>query len=149
MTAIAVIVRLWEELRRHGAQTIEVIENARCWEFQVNEHEYSVRQTFNHTVQAIFEDAGNWFLNDSTRFSPSQLPKADLNRAIDRMIDAIKDFSDDKLSMAFTFQWGEHSTVEGAILQNLFHAIGHFSQLRNWVGIHRRTQKQQATKTYL
>lgn len=149
MSDVDVLVRLWEEVRRHGMMTIEVIEVANCWEYRVNEGEYSVRATFNHTVQAIFEDAGNWFLKDSTRVSPSTSPVADLSQAIDRMISAIEDFSDERLAEEFTFQWGEETSVEGAIIQNLFHAVGHFSQLRNWVGIHQRTQKQRATKTYL
>ncbi|MFX0106654.1 MAG: hypothetical protein ACFE7R_00040 [Candidatus Hodarchaeota archaeon] len=148
MSDIGTILRFWEALQRNGMKTIKAIEEANCWEFKVNENEYSVRETFYHTVQAIFEDAGNWFLNDSTRFSPSKSLIEDLNRAINRMIDAIKDFTDEKLTLNFTFQWGEETTVEGAIIQNLFHAVGHFSQLRNWVGIFRRLQNTQATKTY-
>lgn len=149
MSDVEVFMRCWEAVRRQGIKTIEVIDAANCWECRVNEHEYSVRSTFNHTVQAIFEDAGNWFLNDSARFSASKSPLDDLNRAINRMLRAIRDFSDAELAEEFTFQWGERTTIEGAIRQNLFHAVGHFSQLRNWVGIHQRTQKETATKTYL
>jgi hypothetical protein len=149
MSEVDVFVRLWEEVRRHGIKTIEVINEASCWEYRVADHEYSVRETFYHAVQAIFEDAGNWFLDDSTRFAASGSPLNDLHRVIDRMIGAIQAFSDETLSEAFTFQWGEQTTVEGAIRQNLFHAVGHFSQVRNWVGICQRKQKQPATKTYL
>ncbi len=148
MNQIDVYVELWNYLRHHGLKTIEVIENAKAWDYQIYANEYSVKSTFYHTVQSIFEDAGNWFLNDSTRFSPTDNPADDLNRAIDRMISAITNFSDEDLHSDFTFQWGEQTTIGGAIRQNLFHAVGHFSQIRNWVGVYRRSTES-AEKTYL
>ncbi len=133
----------------HGERTIQVIDEADGWGFRVAKGEYSVKETFYHTIQAIFEDAGNWFLKDSTPFSPLSSPKKNLNRAINRMIKAIQNFSDEKLCEEMMFQWGVKTTIEGAIQQNLFHAIGHFSQLRNWIGLLQRIQKKQPRKTYL
>lgn len=149
MGEIRVYLRLWEELRRHGKKTIALIDAANGWADRVNAQEFSVEETFNHTVQAIFEDAGNWFLKDSTRFKPTPSHQKDLDRAINRMMEAIKAFSYEKLREPFTFQWGEQTTVEGAIRQNLFHAVGHFSQIRNWVGITQRLRNKEVSKTYL
>ena len=149
MTKLEVYLELWDYLRTHGLRTIEVIEKANAWDYRINPNEYSVRETFRHAIQAIFEDAGNWFLKDPARFEPSNDPNADLHRALDRMIGAIKDFSDEDLASDFTFPWGEKSTVGGAIRQNLFHAVGHFSQLRNWAGVYRRSVSKDVEKSYL
>lgn len=149
MSKITVYLKLWEYLRQHGLKTIQIIDNAYAWDFRIAAQEYSIHETFRHTVQAIYEDAGNWFLNDATRFTPTDNPETDLHTAIDRMIRAIKDFQDDELAQEFTFQWGEKTTISGAIQQNLFHAIGHFAQLRNWVGLHKRRKGNHAEKTYL
>jgi hypothetical protein len=149
MTKIEVYLELWEYLRHHGFKTIEVIDRAKAWDYRINPNEYSVRETFHHTIQAIFEDTGKWFLGDPTRFIPSKSPSEDLNRAIDRMTSAIQQFSDEYLNSDFTFQWGEKTTIEGAIRQNLLHALGHLSQLRNWVGISRRNESKEPEKTYL
>ncbi|MFX1541268.1 MAG: hypothetical protein ACFFBX_10850 [Promethearchaeota archaeon] len=149
MDDISVYLRLWEELRRHAKKTIALIDKVNGWTVRVNAQEFSVEETFNHAVQAIFEDAGNWFLMDSTRFRPTQSHQKDLDRAINRMMEAIQAFSDKKLREPFTFQWGEQTTVEGAIQQNLFHAVGHFSQIRNWVGVNQRLQNVKVAKTYL
>ncbi|MDO8056829.1 MAG: hypothetical protein Q6361_08205 [Candidatus Hermodarchaeota archaeon] len=43
MGDIEVILRLWDEVRKHGIKTIELIEEADCWGYRVNEHEHSVR----------------------------------------------------------------------------------------------------------
>ena len=149
MRRIDVYLELWDYLRHHGLKTIEVIEGSKAWDCRINPNEYSVRETFRHAVGVVFEDAGNWFLEDSTRFSLTDSPTEDLNRAIDRMISAIKDFSDEQLKSEFTFQWGEKTTIGGAIRQNLFHAVGHFGQIRNWVGVYRRSESKRAGKTYL
>ncbi|MHA2377831.1 MAG: hypothetical protein ACXADO_00865 [Candidatus Thorarchaeota archaeon] len=149
MSEIDVYLELCDHLRHHGLQTIEVVEKAEAWDYRINSNEFSARETFRHTIQAIFEDAGNWFLKDSTRFSPTTSPADDLHRAIDRMFSAIQGFSDEDLSSDLTFQWGEKTTIGGAIRQNLFHAVGHFSQIRNWVGVHRRREDREAQKTYL
>jgi hypothetical protein len=55
------------------------------------------------------------------------------------MIEAIKDFNEEDLQKEMTFQWGTKTTIAGAIQQNLFHSVGHFSQIRNWVGIYQRS----------
>ncbi|MFQ5833699.1 MAG: hypothetical protein ACE5H4_13410 [Candidatus Thorarchaeota archaeon] len=149
MSQVDVYVELWDYLRCHGLQTIEVVEKADAWDYRISSNEYSVRETFHHAVQAIFEDAGNWFLNDPTRFRPTNSPIDDLHGAIDRMIFAIQDLLDTGLNSEFTFQWGEKTTIGGAIRQNLFHAVGHFSQIRNWVGVCRRSESEKADKTYL
>ena len=144
MSRIDVYLELWDYLRKQGLQTIKVVETAEAWDFRINSNEFSVRETFRHTVQAIFEDAGNWFLKDSIRFIPTGRPVEDFNKAIDRMISAIRDFSDGDHSSSFTFQWGEKTTIGGAIRQNLFHAVGHFSQIRNWAGVYRRSADRPA-----
>jgi hypothetical protein len=56
------------------------------------------------------------------------------------MISAFEKFTDKELCNEMTFQWGEKTTIAKAIQQNLFHAVGHFSQLRNWAGISKRRQ---------
>ena len=149
MSDVDVYLRLWETLRKNGIKTIGLIDKTGGWNVRINDQEFTVQETFYHAVQAIFEDAGNWFLNDSTKFTPSRSSKDDLNQAINRMMDAIRDFSDEQLTADFTFQWGEQTTVEGAIQQNLFHAVGHFSQLRNWIGVSERFKKRETEKTYL
>ena len=149
MSKIEVHLEFWEYLRQHGLKTIQVVNNASAWDYRADSEEFSIRETFHHTIQAIFEDAGNWFLNDSTRFSPSDDSQNDLNRAINRMIEAIKALQDDRLNDEFTFQWGEKTTVAGALRQNLFHAIGHFGQLRNWAGRFSRIKGKKAEKTHL
>lgn len=140
MGQINVYTHLWEHLRLQGLRTINAIEKGDAWDYRVNINEFSVRETFQHTVKAIFEDAGTWFLKDSTSYQPSGTTIDDLNSAVDRMIRAIATLSDNDLSAEFTFQWGEKATVVGAIQQNLFHAVGHFSQLRNWIGIYSRNK---------
>ncbi|MFW9843771.1 MAG: hypothetical protein ACFFEV_04280, partial [Candidatus Thorarchaeota archaeon] len=99
-----------------------------------------VADTFYHTIRAVFEDAGNWFLDDPTKFTSSNSPTKDFHRALDRMVYAIQQLSDEELSSGFTFQWGERTTVADAIRQSLFHTLGHLSQIRNWVGVFRRLE---------
>ena len=140
MTEISVYIEFWEYLRIFGLKTIEKIESNNAWNYRVSQREFSVIQTFNHTIQAIFEDAGTWFLKDNKKFLPSDNPKNDLNRSIDRMIEAIQDFDSEKLSEEFTFQWGEKTIVKDAIKQNIFHAINHFGQLRERTGIFKRNK---------
>jgi hypothetical protein len=146
MTKLEVYLELWEYIRTYGRKTIEIIETTDAWDYKINPNEFSVEETFRHAVKAIYEDAGNWFLNDSTIFRPTESPANDLSNAIDRMLSAIRDFRDDKLYTIFTFQWGEKTTVGGAIRQNLFHTFGHFSQLRNWVGVYKRSESYQQVK---
>lgn len=146
MTKLEVYLELWEYLRTYGIKTIKAIEEAEAWNYRLNANEFSVEETFRHAVKAIYEDAGNWFLKDATRFKPTESPLNDLNSSIDRMQSAIQDFSDNYLYTIFTFQWGEKTTIGGAIRQNLFHAFGHFSQLRNWVGVYKRSESRAVEK---
>ena len=139
MSRILTYLKEWEYLREIGLKTIDIIDTSNSWDYRLNQNEFSVRETFRHAVQSIFEDAGNWFLDDSTRFQPSDNPSHDLLMSIDRMVDAIIDFDDDDLERSFTFPWGEKTTVEGAICQNLFHAIAHFGQIRERAGVAKRT----------
>ncbi len=99
-----------------------------------------MRETFHHTVQAIYEDAGRWFMDEVRKYVSIGIPSEDLTSAISRMINAFEKFNDKELSSELTFQWGEKTTIAKAIQQNLFHAAGHFSQLRNWTGISKRRQ---------
>ena len=140
MSRILAYLKEWEYFRKIGLKTIEAIDTSNTWEFRLNQNEFSVRDTFNHTIQSIFEDAGNWFLNDSTRFQRSEDPTNDFFISVDRMIAAIKNFADTDLEKSFTFPWGKETTIEGAILQNLFHAIAYFGQLRERTGVAKRTQ---------
>jgi hypothetical protein len=149
LSKIDAYLELFDYLRHHGLQTIEVVDRADAWDYRINSNEYSARETFLHAVQAVFEDAGNWFLNDPTRFRPTDNPAKDLHRAVDRMISAIQGFSDADLEAPFVFQWGETTTIGGAIRQNLFHAVGHFSQIRNWAGILSRSKSKRTGTTYL
>lgn len=140
MSQINVFLQILKFLRKKGLKTIEVIENEHAWDYRVAPTEYSVQETFYHAVKSIFEDAGNWFLNDTKQFKASDNPIVDFNKSINRMIVAIKDFTDEKIGEDFVFQWGEKTTIGGAITQNLFHAAEHFSQLRHRVGIYKRNK---------
>ena len=135
---IGVYLDEWEYLRRIGIRTIEIVNNSGAWEHRLAEKEFTVKQTFHHVVQAIFEDAGNWFLNEIKRFESSYNHTQDLNLAVDRMIFAISKFDDSDLDKEFTFPWGVETAYAGAIQQSLFHAIGHFGQIRERAGIHSR-----------
>ncbi len=138
MKKITTYVDFWEYLRKNGLKTIQIIDSEKAWNYRNLTGEFSIIDTFNHTIQAIFEDAGSWFLKDSKKFEPTNDPKNDLNRSINRMLQAIQDFDDEKLEEEFTFQWGEKTTIKDAIKQNLFHAVGHFGQLRERVGMKKR-----------
>ena len=140
MSQINVFLQMLEYLRKKGLKTIEMIENENAWNFRITPKEFSVQETFLHTVKSIFEDAGNWFLCDSKSFEASNNPVEDFNKSIDRMVVAIMDFTNEKISENFIFQWGEKTTVGGAITQNIFHAAEHFSQLRHRVGISQRNK---------
>ena len=98
MKQISVYIEFLEYLRVFGLKTIEKIKSMDAWSYRVSETEFSINQTFYHTIQAIFEDAGNWFHKDSKKFSKSDDPQNDLNLSIDRMILAVQDFDEEKLS---------------------------------------------------
>ena len=141
MNQISVYIDFWEYLRVYGSKTIEKIESENAWNYKNSENEFSIIQTFNHTLQAIFEDAGTWFLKDSKKYKSTDNQKDDLDRSIDRMIQAIKDLKDENLEEEFAFQWGEKTTTKDAIKQNMFHAVSHFGQLRERIGILQRNDK--------
>jgi len=138
MKQISIYLEFWEYLRAFGLKTIEIIQLKKDWNHRVLPTEFTIIETFNHVVQSIFEDAGTWFLKDSKKYSPTNDPKHDLNCAIDRMMQAIQDFDNEKIEEEFAFQWGEKTTIKDAIKQNIFHVIGHFGQLRERVGILKR-----------
>ena len=135
---ISVYLDEWEYLRQIGIKTLKVVSNAGAWNYRFAEREFTVKDTIRHVIQAIFEDAGNWFLNESKRFEESNDSAQDLNQAVDRMILAISYLDDSDLEKEFTFPWGAETTYAGAIQQSLFHAIGHFGQIRERAGIHSR-----------
>ena len=149
VSRIGVYLDEWEYLRRIGIRTIEVINNSYAWEHRLGEKEFTIKETFHHVIQAIFEDAGNWFLNETTRFETSNNPTLDLNQAVDRMIFAIGKFDDSDLDKEFTFPWGVETTYAGAIQQSLFHAIGHFGQIRERAGIHSRYSEKRKGRGFL
>ena len=138
MKEISIYLEFWDYLLDYGLKTIEVIESENAWNYQISPKEFSVIDTFNHAVRAVFEDAGNWFLKDSQKYASTNNPKHDLIQVIKRMKIAIQDFSKEELESKLTFQWGEETTIKDAIKQNMFHALCHFGQLRERVGIHRR-----------
>ena len=141
MTTITTYIRFWHSFKKIGYKTIEKIDSSKAWNFRLNSKEFTVKETFNHILRAIFEDAGNWFLNEPLKFTPTNVPTADLERAVNRMINAIESMKESQLDDEFTFRWGEKATVEEAIIQNLYHAVGHFAQLRERSGIKSRTKK--------
>lgn len=135
---IGIFLDEWEYLRKVGIKTIQVVDNSKAWEYRFTEKEFTIKETYRHVIQAIFEDAGNWFLNEPELFEESNNPAQDLNQAVDRMISAISKLDDSDLDKEFTFPWGVETTYAGAIQQSLFHAIGHFGQIRERAGIHSR-----------
>ncbi|NHJ31315.1 MAG: DinB family protein [Asgard group archaeon] len=141
MTKIKIYIDFWQYFKKTGYKTIAKIDEEKAWNFKVSSKEFTIRETYNHTLQAIFEDAGNWFLKESKKFNPTNVPTADLERVVNRMINAIETLNDSQLEDEFTFQWGEKTIVKEAIMQNLFHAVGHFAQLRERCGLKSRTKK--------
>lgn len=149
MDEIQTYVFLWEYLREIGLRTISIIDNARAWDYRLKETEFSVFETFYHAIQAIYEDSYRWFRGEIRKFEKTGDHSADLNTCIDEMIYPIRNMTVEDLATDMTFQWGEDTTYRRAIVQNLFHAVGHFSQLRNWVGVKARsTNDVKPEKTY-
>jgi len=72
MQRVKIFGQLWEYLRLQGLKTIEIIDEAKGWDFRVNLNEFTVKETFHHAVKSIIEDTGNWFLKDSTPYEPFQ-----------------------------------------------------------------------------
>ncbi|MFW9991667.1 MAG: DinB family protein [Candidatus Odinarchaeota archaeon] len=139
MEQIKVYLQLWEDLRQHGLKTIELIEKEQKWDFSVMPEEHSIRGTFQHTLKAIFEETSR-FTADKTLYDPLDDPRDDLNRVMTRIIKTIESFHDQDLGTEYIFPWGKKTTLAGAIHQILFHTAGHFAQLRNWIGISKRSQ---------
>jgi uncharacterized damage-inducible protein DinB len=133
-------IKEWEYLRRIAHQTIEIIDKAKAWDFRLAPAEFTVKDTFIHLTRALFEDAGNWYLGDSEKFVSTGNPTSDIDRAINRMIEAMNHFDDADLDRDFTFPWGFPTTIEGSIHQTMFHAIGHLAQLRERAGVYSRTK---------
>lgn len=149
MDEIETYVFLWEHLREIGLGTISVIDNAQGWDYRLKETEFSVSETFYHAIQAIYEDSYRWFRGEIRKFEKTGVHSADLNACIDEMLNSIINMTTEDLDTEMTFQWGEETTYRRAIVQNLFHAVGHFSQLRNWVGVKARSSNDiKPVKTY-
>jgi uncharacterized damage-inducible protein DinB len=140
MSRVQVYIKEWEYLRRIAHRTIEIVDKAKAWEYRLAPTEFTVNDTFIHLTRALFEDAGNWYLDDSTSFISTGNPNSDIDRSIDRMIEAMNRFEDADLDREFTFPWGVHTTIEGSIQQTMFHAVGHLAQLRERAGIYSRTR---------
>jgi hypothetical protein len=130
----------WNFVRRIGKKTLQLVSDADAWDFRLNAREFSVQETLKHTFQAIYEDAGNWFLEDGKSYKATENLQDDLDTAIDRMIGAIQELDDTRLSTEFTTQWGERMTVRAAIRQNMFHTVEHLAQVRERVGVLKRQQ---------
>ncbi|MHA2423561.1 MAG: hypothetical protein ACXAEF_02165 [Candidatus Thorarchaeota archaeon] len=139
MPEIEVYIREWNLVRRQAAKTIEIIDQAKAWEYRVAPNEFSVSDTFYHTIRAIYEDAGNSFDEAPEKFQKTDSPIEDTNRSIDRIIRAIEHYTDEKLTESFVFPWCEETNFAGAIEQILFHTVGHLAQLRERVGVLIRT----------
>ncbi len=138
MQCIDVYLKEWDYLLEAALKTIDTIKQSNAWNFRLGPTEFTVKETFHHTVQAIFEDAGNWFLKEHLKFQSSGDSGTDIRTAVDRMKNGIEGLSNESLLEPFTFPWGTETTIGGAIQQNLFHAIGHFAQLRERAGVYRR-----------
>jgi hypothetical protein len=141
MSRIDVYIQLWNSLRHQGFRTIDLIEKEKKWEYRVTPHEFCIRDTFYHIARSIYEDAGNLVSGPLEIYRPIDDPYEDFNRCINRMIHIIMQFNDKDLDKKIKFQWGEKMTLAEAIHQRIFHAVGHLSQLRNWVGISKRNEK--------
>ncbi len=139
MPEIDVYIREWNHVRMYTEKTIELINQANAWDYRLTPNEFNVVDTFYHTIQAIFEDAGNSFDEEPEKFQKTDSPVDDVHRSIDRMIQAIEDYSDEKLAERFVFPWGRETTLAGAIEQILFHTVGHLAQIRERVGVHIRS----------
>lgn len=135
MPEIDVYIREWNSLRRTAQKTVQMIDRANAWEYRLAPSEFTVGETFYHTIRAVFEDAGSSFKEESNVFQKTDSLANDTDRAIDRMIRAIKDYSDEQLAERFVFPWGMETTISGAIEQILFHTVGHLAQLRERVGV--------------
>lgn len=135
MAEIDVYIREWNSLHRIALKTLQMIEQANAWEYRLTASEFTVADTFYHTIRAIFEDAGNSFNEESQSFQKTDSPMQDIEQSFDRIIRAIRDYSDEQLAERFVFPWGLETTISGAIEQILFHTIGHMAQLRERVGV--------------
>jgi len=149
MDEVETYVFLWEYLREIGLGTISVVDNAQAWDYRLGEGEFSVAETFHHAIQAVYEDSHRWFRGEIRRFAKTGDHIADLNACVDEMIESIRNMIVEDMDTEMAYQWGEETTYRKAIAQNLFHAIGHFSQLRNWAGVKARlSQDGRPEKTY-
>ena len=112
MTEIKTCVDFWQYFKKIAYKTVKKIESDKAWNFKITSKEFTIRETFNHTIQAIFEDAGNWFLNETLKFVPTNVPTADLERAVNRMINAIESMTDSQLEDDFTYPCQAPPTVK-------------------------------------
>jgi uncharacterized damage-inducible protein DinB len=140
MSRIQVYLNEWEYLRKIAQRTIEIVDKTEAWDYRLAPSEFTVHNTFIHLTRALFEDAGNWYLHDSTSFVSTGNPRSDIDQSIDRMVKAMLTINDDDLDRDFTFPWGESTTIERSIQQTMFHAIGHLAQLRERAGVCSRTK---------
>jgi hypothetical protein len=134
---------LWEHLREVGHSSIIKVDFAKAWTYRLGQNEFSVEETFHHTVRAIYEDACNWYLKQPQKFESTGDASQDLDLAVDQMLKALSSFDDKNLEETFRFPWGVDTTIEFAIQQDLFHALGHFSQIRERAGFYSRTMESQ------
>jgi uncharacterized damage-inducible protein DinB len=135
MSEIDVYIREWNSVRQIALKTLQRIEEADAWEYRLTPSEFTVAETFHHTIRAIFEDAGNSFNEDTQSFQKTDSHAEDIERSFDRIIRAIQDYSDEQLAERFVFPWCQETTLSGAIEQILFHTVGHLAQLRERVGV--------------
>ena len=140
VTRVSTYIKEWEYLRKIAHRTIEIVDKADAWDFKLAPTEFSVKDTFIHLTRALFEDAVNWYLDQSVSFVWSNNPNSDIDQAIDKMIEAMNSFEDANLDEDFTFPWGTPTSIEGSIQQTMFHAIGHLGQLRERAGVCSRTR---------
>ena len=57
---------------------------------------------------------------------------------------ALGELDDSILGDLFVFPWGVETDFETAIQQTLFHAIGHFAQIRERAGVYHRSTTRQS-----
>lgn len=138
---VEIFIQEWEYLRNYGKRIIEIIEEFDIWDYRVRMNEFTIKETFHHTVKAILEDAGR-FMGENLQFTSSGKPIIDFNNSIDQMIRVIEDFSNKDLKKSYLFPWGVKTNLSTAIQQILFHSVAHFGQIRERVGLYQRHESK-------
>ncbi len=142
MTEIDVYIGQLNYLRRVGDYTIDMIDDAKAWNFQLIPGEATVRETFYHTVRAIIEEAASDFNGTKMSYKEIVSPRQEWHHAIDSFIQGIQDYTDERLAEEFESYWCNKTTVGGAINLGIAHSIGHLAQIRERAGVYSRGKSE-------